>query len=330
MSEGFETLDFESLFPELGAELDAEGSENNLEDGEDEGVENADEETVEEDSADEGEEEGEDEEPTDSFELEIDGKKVSVTLDELKSGYLRQSDYTKKTQELKDVTNNPAYKALEAELKEAEAGASFADHMMYQVQQDFGTVAGYQLLAAVADDGNGNINPQVIVEEIGKFLEAASVLHPEVARQLGREDNAATRARVLSRIDLLDRGSNIAAAERETSRNQKRQAATTAEDEWATGILTTVKLATEGAGLDRKASIAAANEIVELANEGKVKDLNAIAMLTKLVVDKYAANAPAAKKTVRKKTPVSKPSGRAASKPGKPTMDETILSALRG
>lgn len=34
------------------------------------------------------------------IELEIDGQKVEVQLDELKNGYLRQSDYTRKTQEV--------------------------------------------------------------------------------------------------------------------------------------------------------------------------------------------------------------------------------------
>jgi len=35
-------------------------------------------------------------------EVEIDGKKETITLGELRKGYMRQSDYTKKTQELKE------------------------------------------------------------------------------------------------------------------------------------------------------------------------------------------------------------------------------------
>lgn len=47
------------------------------------------------------EEDDEDQDSDDSkVEIEIDGKKQEVSLDELKKGYMRQSDYTRKTQEL--------------------------------------------------------------------------------------------------------------------------------------------------------------------------------------------------------------------------------------
>ena len=39
------------------------------------------------------------EQPT-SYKVKIDGEEVEVTLDELQSGYSRQQDYTRKTQEL--------------------------------------------------------------------------------------------------------------------------------------------------------------------------------------------------------------------------------------
>ena len=46
--------------------------------------------------------EAEDEQPEsqDSYEVTVDGEKLNVTLDELKNGYMRQADYTRKTQEL--------------------------------------------------------------------------------------------------------------------------------------------------------------------------------------------------------------------------------------
>lgn len=40
------------------------------------------------------------EQPTNEVELELDGEIVKVPLEELTKGYLRQSDYTKKTQAL--------------------------------------------------------------------------------------------------------------------------------------------------------------------------------------------------------------------------------------
>ena len=64
------------------------------------------EETEEEEEADEAEEESEEPDEEDEEELlyavKIDGEEQEVTLDELMKGYSRQSDYTKKTQELSE------------------------------------------------------------------------------------------------------------------------------------------------------------------------------------------------------------------------------------
>ncbi len=62
------------------------------------GVEDAsDEETSEEQS--EEEEEPEEQEQQQTFTVKVDGKEVSVTLDELQKGYSRTQDYTRKTQQ---------------------------------------------------------------------------------------------------------------------------------------------------------------------------------------------------------------------------------------
>jgi hypothetical protein len=99
------------LAPEKGqAEHDetqpAEESEEDLEaaaSGEDEsGVEDApDEETPEEQS--EEEEEQEEQEQPQTFTVKVDGKEVTVTLDELQKGYSRTQDYTRKTQQIAEV-----------------------------------------------------------------------------------------------------------------------------------------------------------------------------------------------------------------------------------
>ena len=68
--------------------------------------ESLEEETEEEEEADEAEEESEEPDEEDEEELlyavKIDGEEQEVTLDELMKGYSRQSDYTKKTQELSE------------------------------------------------------------------------------------------------------------------------------------------------------------------------------------------------------------------------------------
>jgi len=99
------------LAPEQGqAELDetqpAEESEEDLEaaasEEDESGVEDApDEETLEEQS--EEQEETEEGEQPQTFTVKVDGKEVSVTLDELQKGYSRTQDYTRKTQQIAEV-----------------------------------------------------------------------------------------------------------------------------------------------------------------------------------------------------------------------------------
>jgi hypothetical protein len=99
------------LAPEQGqAEVDetqpAEESEEDSEaaasEEDDSGVEDApDEETSEEQS--EEEEEQEEQEQPQTFTVKVDGKEVSVTLDELQKGYSRTQDYTRKTQQIAEV-----------------------------------------------------------------------------------------------------------------------------------------------------------------------------------------------------------------------------------
>jgi hypothetical protein len=99
------------LAPEQGqAELDetqpAEESEEDSEaaasEEDDSGVEDApDEESSEEQS--EEQEEPEEQEQQQTFTVKVDGKEVSVTLDELQKGYSRTQDYTRKTQQIAEV-----------------------------------------------------------------------------------------------------------------------------------------------------------------------------------------------------------------------------------
>ena len=99
------------LAPEQGqAELDetqpAEESEEDSEaaasEEDDSGVEDApDDESSEEQSGEE--EEQEEQEQQQTFTVKVDGKEVSVTLDELQKGYSRTQDYTRKTQQIAEV-----------------------------------------------------------------------------------------------------------------------------------------------------------------------------------------------------------------------------------
>jgi len=71
--------------------------EESTEETQDESLEEESEEEAEEEESEESDDEGEEEL---LYAVKVDGKEHEVTLDELMKGYSRQSDYTKKTQEL--------------------------------------------------------------------------------------------------------------------------------------------------------------------------------------------------------------------------------------
>ena len=84
------------------AEESEEDSEAAASEEDDSGVEDApDDESSEEQSGEE--EEPEEQEQQQTFTVKVDGKEVSVTLDELQKGYSRTQDYTRKTQQIAEV-----------------------------------------------------------------------------------------------------------------------------------------------------------------------------------------------------------------------------------
>jgi hypothetical protein len=104
---------------QVGETQSAEESEEDLEaaasEDDESGVEDApDEETSEEQSGED--EEPEEQEQPQTFSVKIDGKEVSVTLDELQKGYSRTQDYTRKTQQIAEVR-----KQVEAETQAVRA-----------------------------------------------------------------------------------------------------------------------------------------------------------------------------------------------------------------
>ena len=129
------------LAPEKGqAELDetqpAEEFEEDTEaaasEEDESGVEDApDEETSEEQS--EEEEEPEEQEQQQTFTVKVDGKEVSVTLDELQKGYSRTQDYTRKTQQIAEVRKQ-AEQETQAVRAEREQYAQLLGALQAQLQ----------------------------------------------------------------------------------------------------------------------------------------------------------------------------------------------------
>jgi hypothetical protein len=92
-----------------------EDSETAASEEDDSGVEDAPEGESSEEQSEE-EEEPQEEEQQQTFTVKVDGKEVSVTLDELQKGYSRTQDYTRKTQQIAEVR-----KQVEAETQAVRA-----------------------------------------------------------------------------------------------------------------------------------------------------------------------------------------------------------------
>ena len=123
-------LEPEEVTPETEDSTPTENVEESTEETQDEPLEEVSEE--EEESEEESEEEEDSEEESDADEeeeepgthtIKVDGEDIEVTLDELKSGYSRQSDYTRKTQEIAEYR------------KQADAAINQAQQEVYQTQQ---------------------------------------------------------------------------------------------------------------------------------------------------------------------------------------------------
>lgn len=83
-------------------EVSEEDTETAASEEESPGVEDAPEDETAEEQSEEGDEQEEKEQPQ-TFTVKVDGKEVSVTLEELQNGYSRTQDYTRKTQQIAEV-----------------------------------------------------------------------------------------------------------------------------------------------------------------------------------------------------------------------------------
>jgi hypothetical protein len=96
--------------------------------GEDEDEDDEPVDEVDEDEADEDEEEEKPPlKPVKKFRVKVAGEEEEVTLDELKQGYSRQSDYTRKTQKLSEREKELERDAAEARTARDEYGKSLAE-----------------------------------------------------------------------------------------------------------------------------------------------------------------------------------------------------------
>lgn len=125
--------DADALPPE-GDEPEGDEPESDVDDGEapDDLTDDGESEPDDEDGQDEPENQ-----PIEDLEVEVDGQKVKV--DELKKGYLRQSDYTRKTQQVAE-----ARKALETELESIRVERSQYEQLLPALQQQLHQLANQE------------------------------------------------------------------------------------------------------------------------------------------------------------------------------------------
>ena len=147
-------------------------SEDEVEDDESETQTNS------EETEEESEEESEEQEGELYFSVKIDGEEYEVSADELKSGYQRQKDYTKKTQALAEQRKE--YEAQIAKLNEHQEAflskAQMADQLLNRDLKKFEKVDWEQLKQ---DDPVGYVQKQIEVQDIRR---AQSQLHEEAQR----------------------------------------------------------------------------------------------------------------------------------------------------
>jgi hypothetical protein len=118
----------EEVKPETEESAPTEDVEESTEETQDESSEEVSEDELEDESEDESEEESEEESDVDEedeklYTVTVNGEDQEVPLEELVKGYSRQSDYTKKTQEIAEYR------------KKAEAAVEQAQQEVYQTQQ---------------------------------------------------------------------------------------------------------------------------------------------------------------------------------------------------
>lgn len=90
-----------------------------------------------EEEVEETEEDEEEEEIEDSYTIKVDGEEIEVSLDELKSGYQRQSDYTRKAQALaEERKQNEAIQSERIRLEQERQMYANGLQMLKEQQQD--------------------------------------------------------------------------------------------------------------------------------------------------------------------------------------------------
>jgi|TARA_X000001382_G_scaffold2893_1_gene3252 hypothetical protein len=187
----------EQVVEEAPEELEAEATEE-VEEVEELEDEEYDDELEEELEANQVEEEGE-EQPS-IYTISVDGVEQEVTLDELKSGYSRQSDYTRKTQELANQRKN-AEAETNAVREERAIYTQLLDQMRNQLEAGMQNEPDWVALAE--NDPVGYNSQRASWEENKKKQDAVLAEQQRMLQQSQQEQMQNLQAQVQNEAQLL-------------------------------------------------------------------------------------------------------------------------------
>lgn len=179
-------LEPEEAKPETEASEPTEDVEESTEETQDEPLEEdaLEEETeVEEESDEEQLDENEEEETEEVYSVKVDGEEMEVSLDELVNGYSRQSDYTRKTQELASQRDQMAQMQQQWATEISEAQAERQQYIEALGQFVHQSMAGLEQYATINWEQLREDDPIAFVTKKEEFRDAQERVRQAQAQQ---------------------------------------------------------------------------------------------------------------------------------------------------
>tara|TARA_R110002020_G_scaffold143453_3_gene315625 strand:+ start:410 stop:1447 length:1038 start_codon:yes stop_codon:yes gene_type:complete len=179
-------LEPEEAKPETEASEPTEDVDESTEETQDEPLEEdaLEEETeVEEESDEEQLDENEEEETEEVYSVKVDGEEMEVSLDELVNGYSRQSDYTRKTQELASQRDQMAQMQQQWATEISEAQAERQQYIEALGQFVHQSMAGLEQYATVNWEQLREDDPIAFVTKKEEFRDAQERVRQAQAQQ---------------------------------------------------------------------------------------------------------------------------------------------------
>lgn len=269
---------FEQAFADLGfddEDTPEEGPEPVEEETPDEAAEEAPEEVEDEPASSDDEDEDEDpdeedaDEPSDDdpeqdeYEVKVQGETLKVSLEELKNGYQRQQDYTKKAQEVADQRRE-----LEQHQEQFQEHVEFREQVeAWYAERSSNPADWVQEIAAESPD------PTATIARALKTLAESGALDPEFVETFGL-----TAGEVAKRASDGESEDRLARIEREIQERRQAEDTKRQQDEvvaeyrrqWA-DLKTEAGLSFDSIEEERKAGL----EVLQFAHDRQITDLKA-------------------------------------------------------